>query len=84
MVVTFGKCLFQSFDDVLQGHDGSDFQQSAKYDHVECFRVIHFIRRVHGIDAVDVDILSRRRVDDAVTVVDKNAARLYLTLEFLQ
>ena len=33
MVVTFGECLFQSLDNVLQRYDGSNLQQSAKELH---------------------------------------------------
>lgn len=40
--------------------------------------LFHFIGGIHGVDAVNVDVLTRRRVDDAVTVVDKYASGFYL------
>lgn len=75
---------FQSLDNVFQSHDRSNLQQTAQYNHVECFGVVHLIGGIHSVDAVNVDILTCGRVDNAVAVVDKYAAGLYLTLELLQ
>ena len=81
VVMAFGKGFPQTFNDILQCHHGFDFQQSAQHNHVECLGVVHLVGCIHGINAVDVDVLACGWIDDAVSVVDKYAARLYFAFK---
>ena len=72
------------YEYAIQRNHRFQFQQSTQYDHVECFGIIHFIGCIHCVDAIHFDIFTRRRVDDTISVVNQDTARLYLTFEFLQ
>ena len=84
VMMTFGQGLLQASEYAIQRNHRFQFQQSTQYDHVECFGIIHFIGCIHCVDAIHFDIFTRRRVDDAISVVNQDTARLYLTFEFLQ
>ncbi len=65
-------------------HDRTDLQKTSKHDHVESLDEVHLGRRVHRIDAVNLDVLPCRRLVDSVAVVDDDSARLHLRFELLQ
>ena len=79
-----GSVFFNPLSTLSSVTIGLIFNNTTQYNHVECLGVVHFIGGIHGVDAVNVDVLTRRRVDDAVTVVDKYASGFYLAFEFLQ
>ena len=49
-----------------------DVYKRQKYNHVECFGVVHLVGCVHGIDTIYLDILAGRRVDNSVTVINQD------------
>ena len=80
----FGQGLVESFLHASVADDRAYFQQSAEYDHVEHLSVFHLRRLVHGVDAIDVDVASGGRIEDAVAVVDEYSAWLHLWLKLLE
>ena len=80
-MVTFRQSLAQSFHHTFDRYDGANFQQSSQYNHVESLGHFSFVGFVHGINAIHMDVLACRRVDDAVSVVNQYSTRLYLALK---
>ena len=65
-------------------HDRTDLQKTSKHDHVERLDEVHLGGCVHGVDAIDLDVLPCRRLVDSIAVVDDDSARLHLWLELFQ
>ena len=84
VVMTLGQCFLESFLHALVAHHGSHLQQSAQHNHVEHLGVLQLGSLVHGVNAIDGDVLTRRRIDDAVAVVDKNASGFDLRHELVE
>ena len=80
-MVAFGQRLAQSFQYRFDGHHRTEFQESAQHNHVEGFHVVHLGSCIHGVDTVDLDVLTRRRLADAVSVVDNGSTRLDLAFK---
>ena len=74
-MMTLGQRLEERFLHTLVTYNGANLEKSAKHNHIEHLRVLHLGSLVHSIDAIDGDILSRRRIDDSKAVVDEYSTR---------
>ena len=83
-MMTFGQRLEQGAVQTFGAHHGADLEQTAEHYHVKNLGVLHVGCFVHGVYAVDVDVLAGGWIDDAVAVVDKDAAGFNLRLKLLQ
>lgn len=84
VVVTLGQGLVKRFLQTVVGDNGTDAEQTAQDNHVEDLRVFHLCRLVHRIDSIDIDVGALGRIDDAVVVVDEDAAGLHTRLELIE
>ena len=82
--MALGQRLEQSLLKAVGGHYGADFQQSAEHNHVEHLRILHLGSLVHGVDAIDVDVIAHGSLGDAEAVVDEDAAGLHLRQELVE
>ena len=82
--MALGQGLLQALDHVVKRHHGLDLQQAAQHNHVEGFAVVHLVGGIHGVDAVDLYILARGGMDDAVAVKNQYSARLHFALKLLE
>ncbi len=73
-MMTFGQRLEQGAVQTFVAHHWADLEQTAEHYHVKNLGVLHVGCFVHGVYSVDVDVLAGGRIDDAVAVVDKDAA----------
>ena len=82
--MAFGQGFLQSFDDVFQRNHWFDFEESAQYNHIECFGIVHLVGGIHSINAVNMDILTGRWINDAIAVVDEYTTRFHFAFKLLQ
>ena len=74
------ECLLQA----IGRYYGAYLQQSAEHNHIEHLRVLHLGSLIHSIDAIDVDIVALRNIEDTEAVVDENATGLHLRQELVE
>ncbi len=72
--MTLRQGLVKSLVEAVCTYDRTNLEESTEYNHVEYLRVLQLCSLVHGINAIYVDVLSGRKVDDAESVIDEDSA----------
>ena len=84
VVMAFGQRFPQRLHHVADRDDGMKFQESAKDEHVETLHHLQLGRSIHGVDAPSLNIGTRRRVGDAIAVIDERPAGAHLWFELFE
>ena len=84
VMVALGQRLPQRLHHVVDRDDGMELQEGAKDEHVETLHHLQLSRGIHGVDAPCLDVCARRRVGDAIAVIDECAAGTHLWFELFE
>ena len=82
--MALGQGVLKTFVDVLFVHDGFQFQEATKDNHVEHLADAEFLSFGGSGNLVDVDVFAGGLVGDAIGVVDKQTAGLHTVLKFVE
>ena len=82
--MTLRQRLVESLVQSVGAYYRTNLEQSAKYNHVEHLGVLHLGSLVHGINAIDGNVLALWRIDDSIAVINKDSSSLHLGLKLIE
>ena len=83
-MMALGKCFLERFFYAVGTYHRSHLQQSTQHNHVKHLAVLHLGSLVHRVNAIDGDVLTCWRVQNAIAIVNQDATRLQLGFKLLQ